>query len=382
MQSYFKEPNERYGNTYYSFSCSFRKLAFDIDENPQEIQKYCDLPAIDFLLSDRESTTLTRTHYLEAFAYGDPGVLLAAPGPSLSGLMMRELGTLEQADEFYNILKTHKMQTFFALTEPEKGSDASQIQTRLYRKNAGEKKYIMSGVKSFFGNGAVASMGIVLARIADTPIGIRAVWLTPDILNGFCIEKSTLPLFSLRGAQIAIMKFNDTEIPESQILGNHLSSCENGLLGIIKTFNRLRTGVGALAIGQAQAVYDLTFSLNKKKFNTLKSKFLHLHSSLEAARCLLHQAALKIDDNAFIGYPASLAKVNATQTAEKVIHQCINLCTFEMLIDNPWLLKAYRDVFCWEYMEGTSLIQKKQLNKNLPGFVDDIKKRGKNDDYL
>lgn len=374
MSLYYVEPSIRYGELYASFAQDFRDIAFEIDADPECIFKHLDLPAVDFILSDRDSTAVARTAYLEAFGYGDAGVLLACPGPSLSGLMLRELGLPDQIDLFYSMLKTQKMRTFFALSEPEKGSDANYIQTRLQKNSRVRGSYRLNGVKSFFGNGAVANQGIVLAKIAEGPVGIRAVWLMPEILsNNDSILRQTLPMFSLRGAQIAIMSFHDTVVPQECILGEHLSACENGLLGIIKVFNRLRTGVGALAIGQAQGVYDLTFQLKQKNFLSLKSEFADINHQLISARQLLQKAAAIVDENPLASQSVSLAKMNATETAEKVISRCIDLCTMDQLIENPWLTKAYRDVFCWEYMEGTSNIQKKEISKNLPQIVNQMK---------
>lgn len=372
MSSYHIESEIRYGELLSLFSKSFREIAFEIDADPNAIMNYKNLPAIDFILSDRSSTTLDRTKYLEAFSYGDPGVVLACPGPSLSGLMLRELGLPAQIDSFYTTLKEKRMRTFFALTEPNKGSDANHIETRLIKKNKADSHYFLNGVKSFFGNGAVADMGIVLAKVTDGPLGIRAAWITPEIIESCLIEKETLPMFSLRGAQIALMKFNDTKIPESQILGNHLSACQNGLLGITKVFNKLRTGVGALAVGQAQATYDMTFNINRKKIPTLKSTFSDLNLLLSSSRQMLHEAAIKVDINSLDGQPVSLAKANATKTAEIVIEQCIDLCGLDDLLENPWLLKAYRDVFCWEYMEGSTDIQKKHISRDLPKMIKEL----------
>ncbi len=373
MQSYYTEPSNRYGELYASYAHSFRDIAFEIDANPQNILNYTHLPAIQFIVSDCNSSTLQRTQYLEALGYGDAGVLLASPGPSLSGLMLRELGLPEQIDYFYKIIKEKNMRTFFALTEPEKGSDANHIQTRLIIDNNKNNFFSLTGTKSFFGNGAVADTGIVLARLSDGPAGIRAIWLTPDLMQQHSIEKNTLPMFALRGAQIALIKFNQTSIPREFILGNHLSTCENGLLGIAKVFNRLRTGVGALAIGQAQAVFDLIFLLKQKNLGSLKSLFSYMSLQLLSARKMLHDAAMTIDSNACASYSPSLAKSNATYIAEKIITTCIDLCTMDELLSSPWLIKSYRDVFCWEFMEGSTPIQKRIISGNLNQIVKKIK---------
>ncbi|MCX7124686.1 MAG: acyl-CoA dehydrogenase family protein, partial [Gammaproteobacteria bacterium] len=129
---------------------------------------------------------------------------------------------------------------------------------------------------------------------------------------------------------------------------------------------------GALAVGQAQATYDMTFNINRKKIPTLKSTFSDLNLLLSSSRQMLHEAAIKVDINSLDGQPVSLAKANATKTAEIVIEQCIDLCGLDDLLENPWLLKAYRDVFCWEYMEGSTDIQKKHISRDLPKMIKEL----------
>ena len=192
--NYYLSPDVRYGEELYSYAIDFRKIALFIDRDPLSIVNYYHLPAIHYLISDKNSTALERTLYLEAFSYGDPGVLLASPGPSLSGLMLRELGSQYQIDTFYSMIQLQKMRTFFALTELKKGSDANNIETALVKK---EGKYFLTGEKCFFGNGAVAETGIVLARINPSPVGMRAIWLNPEMFKSKEIEKHLLAMASL-----------------------------------------------------------------------------------------------------------------------------------------------------------------------------------------
>lgn len=367
MINKYINPDIRYGKTLSNYARTFRKIAMNIHENPGSITDYLDLPAIDFLVSDESSTTLYRTHYLEALSYGDPGVLLSCPGPSLSGVAMRELGSPVQLSNFYRILKEKKWRTCFALTEPERGSDATNIKTHLLKEN---NRYFLTGEKCFFGNGAVAEMGIIFAKISDNPVGTRAILLTPDILNSVLVEKKILPQFSLCGAQISAMTFNRVEIPEEYILGQHLSSCQNGLLAIVKIFNQFRTGVGALSIGQAQGVLDLCYQ--KHAFYFKKTEIGSMNSQLSIARKLLHQSAAKIDLDPMDGLGVSVAKANASHTAEQVIKLCVAHLPFDVLLSEPWITKSYGDVFCWEFMEGTTHIHRNQIARQLDQIVKNI----------
>jgi acyl-CoA dehydrogenase len=358
----FIDPYVRYKNLY-AYAETFRGIAMEIHEAPEKIRHYFHLPAIEFLLSDRNSTALERTVYLEALSYGDPGVLLACPGPSLSGVTLRELGTPEQIDFFYDYILKNKSRTCFALTEPNKGSDASRIQSKIIKKN---DQYYLNGEKCFFGNGAVAEMGVVFAKLADNPIGLRAVLLTKDLLDSEYIQRESLPQFCLRGAQIAVMNLNDVLIPKENILGVNRSACEVGSYAIVKIFNQFRTGVGALALGQAQAVFDLCYQ-NHGCFFTA-SELDEMNEMLASTRFLLHHAAASIDRDPGNGVLVSAAKLQATQSAEKIIRRCVEKMPFDVFISHPWLVKASQDVCAWEFMEGTSQIQLMNISRKLDGI--------------
>lgn len=350
---------KRYGITYANFAKFFRELALEVDANPDTILNYCDHPAVKFLLNDGESTASERTHYLEALSYGDPGVMLSCPGSSLSGLMIRELGTDAQIEKFYHFLQTNSARTFFALTEPEKGSDASALQCNLSPIKNKPGHYYLNGEKCLFGNGAVGKTGVVLARTHAGPLGIRAVLITPDMLdpNKNWIHRENLPMTGLRGAQIAYMRFNNCPISEENLLGEHLRPMQHGMMAVIKTFNRLRTGVGALAIGQAQAVLDFV-CLTKRNWNaTEKSIYRDLYYKIDGVRHLLRESANIVDSNPFDSYNISVSKIQATKIAEQVITTSISLLEPTIMLENQWIAKCYRDCFAWEYMEGTGNMQ-------------------------
>jgi acyl-CoA dehydrogenase len=365
MKMPYVNPEQRYGNEFINYARLFRKVCLEVDENPDVIFEYGNRSAVQFLLNDRTSNTLERTCYLEAYAYGDPGVVLACPGPSLSGLMIRELGTKEQIDGFYNFLQTHLARTFFALTEPTVGSDAAALKCTLTPIKNLKGRYYLNGEKCLFGNGEAGKIGVILARTHTGPLGIRAVLITPEILNSNhgWITRKGLPMIGLRGAQIAYMRFNNCPIDSQQLLGEHLRPMQHGMMAVIKTFNRLRTGVGALAIGQAQAVLDYLYE-SKKIWNlSEKNYYCDLYYQVDAARQLLINSAKKIDLNPSDSFSVSVSKVQATQIAEKVISRCIDMLDPAVLLENQWLAKCYRDSFAWEFMEGTKNMQLKNVHQ-------------------
>lgn len=358
----YRHPEDRYGKLY-NFAMQFRQIGLEIDKDPSLIHSYCSLSGIQFLLSDNSSAALERTHYLEAFSYGDPGVLLASPGPSLSGLMIREIGTTEQIALFYELLKKHSMHTFFALTEPHKGSDASHIETRLHRSGG---QYYLSGEKCFIGNGAIAKTGIVIAKCGDTTASLRAIWIKPALLQSSSIYRELIPVFPLKGAQLSYLRFDQVPVASSDILGTQLTPMKSGLLAIQQVFNKLRTGVGALALGQAQAVLDYCYEnqlCSNRKLNKLQTE-------ANCARHLLHCAAKQ---NPLSSAQISHAKLFATKTTERILQILFNTIPTELLYEQPWIMKAYRDKYCWEYMEGTSNILFNHMNSKLQKTMDSLK---------
>lgn len=372
MNMPYMDATDRYGAKYANFAILFREIALVIDANPDKIFEYCDEPSIQFLLTDQSSTSYERTCFLEAFSYGDPGVVLACPGPSLSGLIIRELGTQEQVDMFYALLENEKARTFFALTEPLKGSDAGALQSQLILQNCKGNKYFLNGEKCLFGNGAVGKIGVILARTHPGPLGIRAVLITAEELdpNKGWIHRENLSMTGLRGAQIAYMRFNNCPVSSDMLLGQHLRPMQRGMMAVMKTFNKFRSGVGALGIGQAQAVLDYLYMSKKNWNSTEKSIYADLYYKLESARQLLRLAAKKSDSNPYDSYHVSISKVQATKTSEYVVATSIAMLDPAIFLENQWLAKCYRDSFAWEYMEGTRNMQLKNVYQKFQSNVE------------
>jgi len=352
----------RYGRYFTDAAEYFRNIALEIAEQPELILQHLEHPIMKYLAQDRHSTCLERTKILEALAYGDAGVMLAAPGPSLSGLIIRELGTTEQQELFYSYVSKNKARTFFAVTEPDKGSDASNLQTKLIRKDNSSENFSLTGEKWLVGNGASGTIGTVMARIAPGPLGIVVVLLTPELLQQENqLIRSKLPMACLQGAQLAYLAFDSLAVPPTNVLGMQLPATKRGLTAIIATFNKMRPCVGALALGLAQAVLDYISLERTKLLSNEKFKLAGLKTQLEVARQLIHKAAVLADTNPSDTAAISLAKLNATHLAETITTIAFDYFGKGAFFEHPWLAKWYRDSFCFEFMEGTTQIQNNHI---------------------
>ncbi len=365
MKLPYLEPQYRYGHQFFEYASYFRELALLAEQNPDIIFEHTDHESLRFIMEDKHSSAVERTIYLEALSYGDPGVIMACPSPSLSGLIIRELGTPEQIDYFYDYIKTNNARTFFGLTEPNKGSDAGAMETDI--KKGDKQDFYLSGSKCLFGNAKAGELGVVLARLGNGPLGIRAVFLTPEVLaeQSHAISRETFNIIGLKAAQIGKMSFNHCRISENNLLGEHLSAMERGMMSVIKTFNRLRTGVGAMGLGQAQAVLDYIYFHRQELNATSLQKYQEMYYEVEAARKLLMQSARSIDNDPFDTYAISLAKVNATHIIEKTMLQAFDILPMELVIEDEWLQKCFRDSCAWEFMEGTTNMQMENVYKHL-----------------
>jgi acyl-CoA dehydrogenase len=301
----------------------------------------------DKIEADLDATTRQRVEMSEVMAYGDTGFLLTMPGPSLSGVLVQALGDDEQRALFRRVVLDRRCRTFFAVTEPERGSDAGNLGTRL----TGGR---LTGEKLLFGNGAVAPLGTVLARTGDGPLDTVAVLLLPDQVTSPAVRACGLDMFAMRGARLAHMRFHRLEVPDELLLGRHLRPHERGVLGMVKTFHRFRPAVAAMAIGHAQALVDYA----RAQFPGvpgLASRLDAFDFALAGLRALNLAAADQVDaDPLRGGSVVSLVKSRATGCAERVARTLSRELPVAALFEHPWLAKSLSDVFAYEYMEGTT----------------------------
>lgn len=347
MNNIFYNAEKLYDQELITLIEHFRNIALTVEQNPDYVLLEGYHKDIDkFILYDRDSLCFTRTKLFEAFAYGDTGVLMSTPGPGLAGILIRNMGSKEQQDIFFNTLQSRKYRTFFALTEAKKGSDATNIDSYL------DKNLYLNAEKWLIGNGAVSPLGVLFARSDDRPFGIKVILLLENSFNANNCKRYIIPTIGLKGAQLSYLNFYNLKIDKECILESEQSSiASNAIYSMLKTFNLMRPSVAAIAIGQAQAMLDYMFYIK------YKDPFLNwANHHLAHIRLLNRQAAEQADQNPLIGDLSSLSKAKATNIV-KLIRDKISSILKDDLLAHPWFLKVYRDSYGYEYMEGTSDIQ-------------------------
>ncbi len=288
-------------------------------------------------------------------ARGDAALLTASPGPSLAGVVVDALASEAQQDEFYGAIADGHGWTFFAMTEPDLGSDATTLRSSLERDPDGG--YRLHGVKRYISNGTRGRVGVVFARTGPSPLSIRAV-LVRCPADG--CERRALDMVGLRGARISELEFAGVHVPDEAVLGAHLRTSQRGLWGAMRTFNHMRVHIGAMAVGTAIALAEYVDEHRPGLAGTEV-----FSARLAAARRVLYDAADSVDHRPQDPGPPSLAKLNGTVLAVQVARWAGTALGPAALLEHPLLEKWTRDVPAFEFMDGTSNIQRLQVARDL-----------------
>lgn len=349
----------RYGPEWMDLVALFRRLSLRVLEDRDAVLAHLDNPLIDRICGDRDSTCVERAGVYETLAYGDAGVLLSCPGPSLSGIVLRELGSRAQREVFFNHVAGRKTRTFMAVTEPEKGSDAGNMETRL----DGDGR--LHGEKWLVGNGRDGDMGTVIVRTGPGPFGIGVVMLTPEHLASPSVTRTLLPVTAMAGPGLSLLRFDGLKVGAEWVLGQEKRSLERGMLAVIKTFYRMRPCVAALALGTSQAALDAVAEGWGDRPAGAKALHTALQAQVDAARSLNLRASRIIDEGTMDGAAVSLAKAAATEAAERVAAALPDLVGVEAFATDPWMLKVFADCHGYEWMEGSTDIQRLNVGQGL-----------------
>ena len=275
-------------------------------------------------------------------------------------------GSDEQQRHYLPPLAKGKRLAAFALTEPNAGSDVSAIGTRARRDAHG---YRLNGVKHFISNAGIAHTYVVFA---STQPEAKAKGLSAFIVEsasaGFTVKEKT-PLLSPH--PIGVLAFDDCFVPQQQRLGSE----GEGWKIAQRTLDTLRCTVGATAVGFARRALEqaLAYSRNRRQFGHalaefqgIQFKLADMATELEAARLLVYQAAsMKDHDHQEAPLQASMAKLFATEAAQRIVDQSLQIHGGYGVVVGNRLERLYRDVRALRIYEGTSEIQRIIIAKHI-----------------
>ncbi len=296
---------------------------------------------------------------VEAFAVVDPSVsvLVDVQNTLCINAVMR-WGNDEQKKRYLPRLAREWVGAY-ALSEPSSGSDAFALRTRAEKRG---DKWVINGGKLWITNGAEASVFIVLAN-ADFEKGYRGItaFLVERGFSGFTVGKKEDKL-GIRASSTCELVFEDCEVPAANVLGE----VGIGYKIAIETLNEGRIGIGAQMVGLAQGAFDaaMKYMLERQQFGKpiadfqgMQFQYAQLAADIEAARLLVYNAARLREAGRPFLKEAAIAKLFASQVAERTASQCVEFFGGVGFTKEFPAEKFYRDAKIGKIYEGTSNMQ-------------------------
>ncbi|MEJ5307781.1 MAG: acyl-CoA dehydrogenase family protein [candidate division WOR-3 bacterium] len=289
------------------------------------------------------------------------GIALGYAGTGLGTMPIILFGNEEQKKKYLPQIASGEKLAAFGLTEPDAGSDASNIKT--VAKRDGDFYYI-TGTKQFITNGEVADIYVIIAN-ANPEKGIRG--LTAFIVEkgekGFTFGKHENKM-GIRASATVELVFDNCKVPKENILGGE----GQGFKVAMKTLDYSRIGVGAQALGIAQGAYEESVNYAQQRvqfgqkiitFQMVQNMIANMAIKIEAARALTYTSARYVDgggkDIARVG---SMVKTFCSDVAMEVTTDAVQVFGGYGYIKEYPVEKMMRDAKITQIYEGTNQIQR------------------------
>ncbi|MEZ4715468.1 MAG: acyl-CoA dehydrogenase family protein [Caldilineaceae bacterium] len=332
---------------------------------------------------------LSLVHMIESLSWGDAGVYLCIPASALAGAAINAVGTPDQLERFLRrFTEGDPKWGAMAMTEPQAGSDTSNIQTTAVFDEAANE-WVLNGQKIFCTSGKLA---------LDESDGLVVVWATVDKTAGragmkpFVVEAGTPGVtigkveekLGIRASDTAAIIFDNARIPAENILGDaevKTGGGNKGFKGAMKTFDATRPIVAASAIGIGRAAFEFTrdtlakegikidYTSPRWKLTTVQADLLEMEAQLRAAWLLTLKATALLDAGEENKLESSMAKVKAGKAVTWITQKAVELLgplgySTELLVEK-WM----RDAKINDIYEGTGQINTLIVAREILGYA-------------
>jgi alkylation response protein AidB-like acyl-CoA dehydrogenase len=286
---------------------------------------------------------------------------------SVACLPILRYGSDTQKARFLKPMARGELLGAFALSEPQAGSDAANLRARAVRNG---NEYVLNGVKQFVTSGKHAGIVITFA-VTDPQAGKKGIsaFIVPTDTHGYTVSHIEEKL-GQHASDTAQLLFEDLRIPADQLLGAEgegyriaLSNLEGG-----------RIGIGAQSVGMARAAFEAAVAYAKQRqafgkpiseHQAIAFRIADMATQIDAARLLVHRAAALRDAGEPCLKEASMAKLFASEMAERVCSAALQVHGgYGYVTDFP-VERIYRDVRVSQIYEGTSDVQRMVISREL-----------------
>ncbi|RJF77235.1 acyl-CoA dehydrogenase [Azospirillum cavernae] len=305
---------------------------------------------------------------IEEIAAGDGAVsTIMSVHNSVGCMPILKFGTAEQKERFLKPMARGEQLGAFCLTEPQAGSDASAIKTRARRDG---DHWVLNGTKQFITSGANADVAIVFA-VSDPDAGKKGLtaFIVPTDTPGYTVARTEDKLGQHCSDTCQIL-FEDCRIPADLMLGAEGAGYKVALANL----EGGRIGIASQSVGMARAALDHAVRYAQERqsmgvpiiqHQAVAFRLADMATRVEAARQLVLHAASLRDAGVPCMKEAAMAKLFASEMAEKVCSDAIQVHGgYGYLNDFP-VERIYRDVRVCQIYEGTSDIQRLVISRAL-----------------
>ena len=276
-------------------------------------------------------------------------------------------GNADQKARFLKPLARGDMLGAFCLTEPHVGSEAGGLKTTAVRE---DDSYVLNGVKQFITSGKNGDVAIVMA-VTDKAAGKKGIsaFIVPTKTPGYTVARVEDKL-GQHASDTAQILFDNCRVPAANLLGEEGIGLKIALSGL----EGGRIGIASQAVGMARAAFEaaLAYSKDRKTFGQIifqhqavQFKLADMATQVEVARQMIHHAASLKDAGRPCLKEAAMAKLFASEMAERVCSDAIQVFGGYGYVSDFPVERIYRDVRVCQIYEGTSEVQKILIGRAL-----------------
>jgi alkylation response protein AidB-like acyl-CoA dehydrogenase len=350
-----------------------KEVALDLERNHQFpfsiLKKACHLGFIGIHYAEayggQGCGILENALIVEAFCRRDSGIGVCLSIANFSSEIILRFGNDAQKKKYLIPLTKGEAISAGAFTEPDHGSDITQLRTAAIKHENG---YLINGVKTFISNGTIANFVIVLCQSdfqAKPTYRGQSTFIVEKGSKGFEVNDLGEKM-GIKMTATTEMSFDQVRIPEENLIGD----LHRGFYQVLEFFDESRVMVAAQALGIAQGAFDRALDYAKKReqfgqklveFQVTQHKLADMATQIEAARCLVYKAGWNFDQGRIDPKWTSMAKMYAGRVAVEVAQEAIQIHGGYGYMLEYEVERYYRDARITEIYEGTREIQKNTI---------------------
>ena len=338
----------------------------------EQIKKMADLGFLGMMASPKWNgggmDTISYAIAMEEISSVDASAaVIMSVNNSLVCYLIEHFGNDFQKEKYLTKLAAGKKLGAFSLSEPQSGSDASNMLTTAIKEG---ENYIINGTKNWVTNGINSDIVLVFA-VTEKGVGHKGVscFILEKDFEGFESGKAEEKL-GIRSSDTCELYFDNVKVPEQNLIGKE----GEGFKIALATLDGGRIGIAAQALGIAKASlnHSISYSKERKQFGKpiasnqgIQFKLADMAMEIEAARLLIWKAAWAKDNHQNFGVLASMAKVYASEVSMRASIQCVQIHGGYGYIRETGVERLMRDAKITQIYEGTSEIQRVVIARSL-----------------